>query len=60
MEDAGSNPVQCSTFRKLIMKISTYKLFKRLDRIFDFVIKILWFILLCKWLGGVDIISLLK
>jgi hypothetical protein len=40
--------------------LSMYKLFKRVDKVFDFVIKILWFVFLCKWLGGTDIISLIK
>ena len=40
--------------------LSMYKMFKRIDRVFDFIIKILWFVLLCKWLGGFDLNSLIK
>ena len=38
-----------------------YKIFKKLDRVFDFVLKIFWFALLCKWLfGDLDLHNLLK
>jgi len=41
--------------------LSKYKMFKRIDKVFDFVIKILWFVLLCKWLiGDLNITSLIK
>jgi len=41
--------------------LSRYKLFKRMDRVFDFVLKIFWFALLCKWLfAGLDLSSLFK
>ena len=41
--------------------LTKYKIFKRMDRVFDFIIKILWFVLLCKWLfAGLDIASVIK